>query len=389
MRILLITALLLSSALCTSAQTRKKKATRNTTPAVSAQEAKANALFEEMLPSTQQLFIVDSTVVDRSELFSAIPLSASQGQYAAYSELFGASTDSVSHVFVNGFGNRCYYATNDTTGRSRFFTRAKLADGWSQPKEVTTLGDGLRHIDYPFMSADGTKLYFSAKSDEGLGGRDIYVTTYDPSDDEFLQADNLGLPFNSTADDLLYVEDDTEGFGWLVSSRRQPDGMVCVYTFVPADVRQNYDLSTYGTARLKSLAQIQRIRDTWSTPELRDEAMVKLKAYKLRQNKTVDAATQAIRFVVDDHHTYTSLDDFLSPADRQLYLNLQDKLERLTESTAQLERLRQDYHAAGRTQQRNLTPSLLNAERDVEQLQDKVRTMEKQLRNNEILLRNK
>lgn len=388
MRILLITALLLSSVLCTTAQTRKKKATRNATPAVSAQEAKANALFEEMLSSTQQLFIVDSTVVDRSELLSAIPLSASQGHYAAYAELFGASTDSVSHVFVNGFGNRCYYATNDTTGRSRFFTRVKLADGWSQPKEVTTLGDDLRHIDYPFMSADGTKLYFSAKSDEGLGGRDIYVTTYDPSDDEFLQADNLGLPFNSTADDLLYVEDDTEGFGWLASSRRQTDGMVCVYTFVPADVRQNYDLSTYGTARLKSLAQIQRIRDTWQTPELRDEAMVKLKAYTTRQNNT-SVETQAIRFVVDDRHTYTSLDDFLSPADRQLYLNLQDKLTRLTESTAQLERLRQDYHAGGRTQQRNLTPTLLNAERDVEQLQDEVRTLEKQLRNNEILLRNK
>lgn len=164
--------------------------------------------------------------------------------------------------------------------------------------------------------------------------------------------------------------------------------MVCVYTFVPADVRQNYDLSTYGTARLKSLAQIQRIRDTWQTPELRDEAMVKLKAYTTRQNNT-SVETQAIRFVVDDRHTYTSLDDFLSPADRQLYLNLQDKLTRLTESTAQLERLRQDYHAGGRTQQRNLTPTLLNAERDVEQLQDEVRTLEKQLRNNEILLRNK
>lgn len=388
MRILLITTLLLISFFSSSAQTRKKKnTTRPNTTALSAQEAKAHALFEEMLSSTQELFIVDSIVVETSDLLREIPLSPTQGRYLSYSELFG-DTATDAHVFVNGFGNKCYYATNDSTGQSHFFTRVKLGGQWAQPKEITSLGEGLSYIDYPFMSADGTKLFFSAKSEDGLGEHDIYVTTYNAEDDSFLQADNLGLPFNSTADDLIYVEDDTEGFGWFASTRRQTNDKICIYTFVPAEVRQNYDISTYGTAKVKNLAQIMRIRDTWSTPELRDEALVRLKAYKNRQASTT-VENQAIRFVVDNSHVYTNMDDFLSPADRQLFLNLQSKRQRLNESTTQLEQLRQKYHAANKSKQRSMRQNLLNAEHDVESLQEEVRTMEKQLRNNEILLRNK
>lgn len=390
MSIRFITLLLVFTAACSFAQTKKKKTTtRNTSAtAVTAQEAKVNALFEEMLSNTQQIFIIDSLVVDASEILKNIPLPQEQGVFANYVDVFEEQVDGASRVFINGFGNKCFYAINDTTHRARFYTRLNLDGTWTAPQEVTTLGEKLTRIDYPFMSEDGTKLFFAATSSDGLGGYDIYVTTYNAEDDEFLQAENLGLPFNSTADDLLYVEDETDGFGWLVSSRRQNGGNVCIYTFVPADVRQNYDMTTLGSAKVKSLAQITRIRDTWTTPEQRDEALVRLKKFKQRQNDSTDTE-HVIYFVVDDNHVYTNPSQFLSSTDRQLFQTIVNSRQHLVDAQVELTQLRTQYQEANKSKQRTLKTSILRAEHELEAMQEKITEQEKRLRNNEIQLLNK
>lgn len=382
---LLLSILILSSA-CTYGQTRKKPAVKKpAAKAVNAQDTRAKALFDEMLPNTQRLFIIDSIVVDQSQVLASIPLPKDYGAIVPYNQFFENRPKEDTYVFVNGFGNRCYYALNDTTGTSRFFSCEKVGGEWSQPKEFKSLGEGLTHINYPFMGADGTSLYFAAKSKEGLGGYDIYLTTYDADEGTFLEAENVGLPVNSTSDDFLYVTDDTDSLAWFATTRNQPEGKVCVYTFVPSATRQNYDVAEYSAAKMHGLATISRIRDTWPTPELRQQAVNRLEA--LRKRAVDTDSEERIYFIVDDKTIYHHLDDFRSPADRQAFVSLQKKKHTAEKNASELETMRETYHAANNSERRRMSERIRRAERDLNTLTETIATEEKQIRKNEILLR--
>lgn len=93
------------------------------------------------------------------------------------------------------------------------------------------------------MMADGMTLYFAAKGEESLGGYDIFVTRYNKSTGEFVRAENVGMPFNSPANDYLMAIDETCNIGWFVTDRNQTADNVCIYRFIPNETREVYDFS--------------------------------------------------------------------------------------------------------------------------------------------------
>ena len=67
----------------------------------------------------QKVFVIDSTVVDIDNVLAEIPLPATYGRFVKYNSFFNADKANDSYVFVNGFGNRCYYTEmgNDSIAR--------------------------------------------------------------------------------------------------------------------------------------------------------------------------------------------------------------------------------------------------------------------------------
>ena len=88
--------------------------------------------------------------------------------------------------------------------------------------------------------ADGVTLYFAAQGVNSMGGYDIFMSTFDLDKGVFYSPENIGLPFNSTANDYLLAIDDINHLGWLVTDRRQPEDKVCIYTFVPTASRRRH-----------------------------------------------------------------------------------------------------------------------------------------------------
>ena len=66
-------ALLMAISLPANAQTKKRHITAKAKPVVTIQ--KESEKFEEMLDNTQRLFVIDSTVVGKSDATTAIPVS--------------------------------------------------------------------------------------------------------------------------------------------------------------------------------------------------------------------------------------------------------------------------------------------------------------------------
>ena len=66
-----------------------------------------------------------------------------------------------------------------------------------------------------------------------MGGYDIYTSTYDKETKRFLTPVNIGMPFNSEADDYMFVIDEYSNTGWFARNRNPPADTVCIYVFVP------------------------------------------------------------------------------------------------------------------------------------------------------------
>lgn len=230
------------------------------------------------------------------------------------------------------------------------------------------------------MMADGSTLYFSAKSKEGLGGYDIYVTRFNTDSAKFYRPENVGLPYNSKANDYYCVIDEFDNIGWLVTDRRQPKGKVCIYTFVPADTRTTYDGDIIGEDKLKALANITSISDTWTDKAKLQAARNRISSLKARKNET-EASSMA--FVVNDNTVYTSPDDFKSPANRARFNKLQQMKEAADGMAAKLETLRKSYSSGNASTKRRLADDIISMEKKLEQLQAYIHEAEKEIRNAE------
>ena len=348
------------------AQRRKSKAKRQVV--VVPEKTPEEKLFEELLPSTAKIMFIDSVVVDKATFLSQLPLSDEMGSISRKGERVG---------YTNEFGNTSIFAEGDTIkGRHLFMTHCN-ADIWEEPRQITELDQPM--ADYPFLMPDGITLYYSAEGEGTLGGRDIFRTTYDADGSKFYEAQNMGLPFNSSANEYLMVISDFDNIGWLVSDRYQPEDKVCIYTFEPTSQRQTFDEDTDEDV-LKSFAKIEKIKDTWQFGD-RSEALQRRNALLARLNET--KTTEKMEFVVNDNVTYTSPSDFKSTNGKKRFNDIVAKKNELAELTALLESTRNRYSDASRTKKHEIGRQIISLEEEVSTLESEIANAEKQLRNAE------
>lgn len=373
---------LITMALATTTAFAQKRKAPIKKKAVSANtmSPKVKALYDNMLQNTQIVFVIDSTVVDADKVMDVITLPKAYGKYVAYNKFFDTNSalNENSVVYVNGFDNRCYYNEVGTDSISRLFMRERQGEGWDEARPLTEINELVSNATYPYMASDGQTLYFAGKSDEeGLGERDIYMTKYDAEEGKFLKPENIGLPFNSTKDDFIYVEADADGIAWFASTRRQPEGKVCVYTFVPSETRQNYDADDLDDTELKNYAELMRIRSTWPTPEIRQTAMQRLQSLQAKTERQNSEANE-ICFIVNDEITYTRLNDFKSAETKSAYADLKMKQNEANKLVKEIYSMRTRYHNAN--DKAALGRSIALSEQKLEQKQKEIKKAASELR---------
>ena len=361
-----------------SAQKRKKPVAVKKKPI--AEVPVENPKVTAMLASTQQIIFVDSVVVDKADFLEAYQLNADAGTLYSYNEFFSTSSQPYAMVYVNQLTNKCWYANN-----GRLHTSDWLNGKWSDPVPLEGLGH-FQRTNYPFVLSDGTTIYFAAIGEEGLGGLDIYVSRYDSETGSYLMAENIGMPFNSEANDYMYAIDELDSIGYFATDRRQPQGKVCIYTFIPNNTRRIYSSDNYDEATIRSRAAINRIADTWGDGGVRNRALDRLSALRKRVQRQQTAASDGgnFSFVIDDGHTYSQLSDFVVPENRKRMTELLTMQKRVAQLTTVLEQNREAYIQASASERVSLKADILSLEEEFYQIQQDVKTLEKTIRNTEI-----
>ena len=342
--ILLIFAILLP-VICFGQQ---RKPARKTKKAVVEQRAE-NPLVTQMLEAIQKVEFIDSMVVDEASFYEYIPLSPECGQLL--------QKDGVEQ-YTNEMGDRRIEALVHKEDTASYLATSDFIGGrWTDPAPVKGIGSD--DANYPYLMPDGITLYYAQKGTRSIGGYDIFVTRYSTENGSYLRPENIGMPFASEANDYLYVIDEPMQLGYFVTDRRQPKDKVCIYVFIPSASRKVYPSEAYSTEKLRSLAAINSIADTWGDGKERKKALQRLKqareAFAARQS---DAKT--------GRKTMTSLDIL-----RQQAQNRQKALDNA----------RRDYATATAEAREKMKDKILKDEKELEELMLKIRQEEKEERN--------
>jgi len=333
------------------AQAQRRKAVKKTKKAVE-EVVEDNPLMAQMLEATQRVIFIDSMVVGKDEFYAHIPLSSECGQLTQ-SHGAGQYTNELGdhrlQALWHSGDTAAYIAVNDYIGGQ-----------WTEP--VPAKGIGNDDANYPYLMPDGTTLYFAQKGGKSIGGYDIFVTRYNAENGTFLRPENIGMPFASEANDYLYVIDEPRQLGYFVTDRRQPEGMVCIYVFIPSTSRRIYQSEAYSHEQLRSLASINRIADTWGDGSEREKALQRL--------------AQARQDFAKSHE-----DD---KSDRQQLSELDKMRQEAAKKRKALDEARKDYATATTEAKALMKQDILNQEKELEQLLLQIKQKEKEERNSKL-----
>lgn len=339
--------------------------------------------LESMRGFTQKVMFIDSVVVSKSKLLSSLNIPDEAGSIQAYNKFFNTTDQPNSIVYLNQLRNKCVFS-KFTDGGWDLYSQEMIGEKWSNAvplKGLDILGDDV-DINWPFLLSDGTTLYFAAKGEESIGGFDIFMTRYDETTQSYLKPENIGMPFNSIDNDYFFIVDEYDGIGWFATDRNQPEGKVCIYSFIYNNVRENYVVDEYTPEQLRQLSEIHSISQTWTSNQARLSALEQLTAVykrKFTQKKKND-----FEFVINDELTYTTLTDFRSVEAAEMYVDLNELLRKKNKLDSSMERARIAYPTARQAQREQYKQQLLAAEKQSEKYETDIKNLSKKIRRIEL-----
>ena len=338
-------------------------------------EAELSALRKKarMFKSVEKVAVIDSFVISKSKFLEAYKISLTSGKILHNENKTGT-------VFENEMGNK-RILSEMKDNFMQLFTQEKLLDGWGEKTPIESL-NGPCNVNFPFLMGDGTTLYYASDGEGTLGGYDIFVTRYDSEDNTYLRPSNIGMPFNSIANDYLYTVDEYNNLGWFVTDRNQPADQVCVYVFVPNESKQTYNYEATDPKVIMDAATLRSIQTTWTDEDVVREARKRLASLKYAtQNETKE---KDIHFIIDDSATYTSWSDFQSKEAQTTYRQLLQKEKDLNQLQNSLTEKREQFATENGLRKKKLEPSILDLEKRIPQLKEEVEKLTYEVRRLEI-----
>jgi len=325
----------------------------------------------------ERVTVIDSMVVDRPSFLAHYKLSVESGTVTANNTYSPAAGLEGGTVYISEMGNTAYY-TGKNDSLLNIFRAVTLADGSIQRTALSEQINGGQNANYPFVMPDGNTIYYAADGPESMGGYDIFVTRYNSETDTYYQPENVGMPFNSSANDYMFAIDEFNQLGWFASDRYQPEDKVCIYIFIPNSTKQVYDYESMDSNELIALAQLRSIKDTWTDEEAVNQARERL--VEALNTKVIVAPKRDFEFVVDDDHTYYTLNDFKSAGAKRVFTEYQQKWRNYDQQCQRLDDLRNQFASASTRAQESLRPSILDLEGQMDSLREEVAQVAQRVR---------
>lgn len=337
-------------------------------------------LLFRMIKNTEVVCFIDSLIVSEQEFFKNYLIGKETGSIDTYSNFF--EEDIIGDVFLPETGTSLFFSRKDQNGHFKLFQRVKVFNRWEDERPLIGL-ENSGNSRFPFVENDGITIYYSYNGNGSLGGYDIYASRLNSYTGRYMIPDNIGMPFNSPANDYLYVIDEVNNLGWFATDRNQPEGFVCIYTFIPNRSRVSYKYEGGDTAAIHRASKLISIEETQTDVDAVRSAKQRLALLMYQHNKKENQ--DDFLFVIDDLNDYHRIEQFQSDDARSLFVKWRDLKKMLLNESERLDQMREKYSNSPNSVKENIREELLILEKQVETMEKQVIDMEIDIRNTELL----
>ncbi len=125
-----------------------------------------------------------------------------------------------------------YFASRREKGQGGIdlYVSRKLPNGkWGPAQNLGPTVNTDSDEDFPNISPDGDKLYFSSKGHTSMGGYDIFTAEWDSVKRQWGKVKNLGYPINTPADNMNFRVSETGKYGYISALREGGEGSLDIY----------------------------------------------------------------------------------------------------------------------------------------------------------------
>ena len=318
--------------------------------------------LQRYLRRVERLSVIDSVLVPIDEILQQCVLSSEVGRL---------QTDSLRGMaYINQREDYKLWSqmVGDTT---KLFTSHRLLEDWSEPEQLPATVNFTSEQSAPYLLADGVTLYFAAKDTNGLGGLDIYVSRYNSVTEQYTSPDNIGMPYNSPANEYMLMLDEVQEVGYLATDRFAPEGYVHVYSFALPKHKQYW--RGLPTDSLVGYAQLRTFqRSSVAVPS---------------QSLVAEHKDDAIAFVLNDSVVYTSAEDFRSSDAYVMFVEWEALQQKHIGELELLEELRLEYLESSEKRRSELAPTILQLEQKISQYDQHSHNLLQQIRQIEMSAR--
>lgn len=150
--------------------------------------------------------------------------------------------------YVSFDGTKLFFSSNKPGGKGGFDLYMCNIDENGLTGEAKNLGDLINTAGdevTPFFHTISSTLFFSSNGHTGIGGLDVYKSSLNIDDSLYSMPKNLARPINSSKDDAYFILDRLQSKGYFASDREYCAGGNCydIYEFENEPI--TFDISGY------------------------------------------------------------------------------------------------------------------------------------------------
>lgn len=122
------------------------------------------------------------------------------------------------------------FSAPDETGAWNLYTSCrKDSTTWSVPVLLSENLLSDKNEIFPMLSQDGKTLFFASDGLPGMGGYDIFFSRWDDDSEDWGIPENMGFPYSSTGNDILFLNSNDGLYSIIVSDRETDKDSVKIY----------------------------------------------------------------------------------------------------------------------------------------------------------------